>query len=435
MNNLKINKVPNLKATWLMYKSNFDLLSLFTKMINEYGENFQYGFGAFKGYVINDPDTIKYIQMENWSNFPKSRRYLTFSPLIGESILVSNGENWKKRRQIAQPIFQQRDLLNRFSEKVESSTDKLLESLSGEKNLFEILSLHTFRVITEISFGNDIVSIFDEFHECILKLQKSCIRRALSPVEIMDHVPLPSNITFKKESKKVHRLLDSYIQDRLKNPHEEPIDLLDRYILLNKKDEFGFTVEDIRNELVTMIIAGNETSALTLFWGILEILNDKTIYHKIKEETSSKDLNMPDFEKDFPYLNKCILETLRKYPAVWAVTREVKEPCEYKGVRFKKNDIVVISPYFFHRNKNIWDNPEKFIPERFDKDISDDIYIPFARGPRFCIGKPLALFEIRYTMYHLFKKFSNLSITEGSDCLPTGLINLYPNKKVFIKNE
>jgi cytochrome P450 len=438
MDDISISKVSNLKLTSLMYRSNFDLLELLEKLTKNYGQNVKYGFGAFSGYLINDPEVVKYIQMENWQNFPKSRRYLTFSPLIGKSILVANGEEWKKRRQIAQPIFQQRDLLLRFNDILDVSTNELLEEIKiKEFNLFSSLSLHTFRVITRITFGDTIDEIFDEFHECILKLQKACIKRALSPLAIMDHLPLPSNVIFKKESKKVHKLLDNYIQDRIKHPNQAPKDLLDRYLIANKKDSHGFSLEDIRNELVTLIIAGNETSALTLFWCILEVLKAPLILEKIRSEVSN---NTPttfsdkDFSESCPYLDKVIHETLRKYPAVWAVSREVKENVKFKNIQFKKNEIIIISPYFFHRNPKFWPSPEVFNPERFSKKISDDIFIPFTRGPRFCIGKALALYEIRQTLFSIFKTY-NLKIKNGSDCKPLGLINLYPSKEVILEHD
>lgn len=318
------------------------------------------------------------------------------------------------------------------------STNELIKEIENKEfNLFSALSLHTFRVITRITFGNAIDEIFDQFHDSILKLQNACIKRALSPLAIMDHLPLPSNIIFKSESKKVHKLLDNYIQTRIKNPNAEPKDLLDRYLLANKKDSHGFSLEDIRNELVTLIIAGNETSPLTLFWCILEVLNSNDIKSKIINEVSH---NTPssytdkDFQESCPYLDKVIHETLRKYPAVWAVSREVKEDLTFKNINFKKNEIIIISPYFFHRNPNHWPNAEVFDPNRFDHEISDDIFIPFTRGPRFCIGKALAMYEIRQTLYQIFRQY-NLKINSGADCSPLGLINLYPNKEVIISHD
>jgi len=438
MNQIDLKKVSNLKLSMLMYRSKTDLLQLLSELTKLYGFNFKYGFGAFKGYLLNDPDVVRYIQLENWQNFPKSRRYKTFSPLIGESILVSNGDQWKKSRQIAQPIFQQRDLLTRFDEIVKESTTDLLNNLKKENvDLFSVLSKHTFNVITRITFGSQVDEIFDEFHHSILKLQESCIKRALSPVSFFDHLPFPSNLTFKSESKKVHKLLNTYIEKRVSNPNDKTIDLLDRYINTKNTNNYEFSLIDIRNELVTLIIAGNETSALTLFWAMLEILNNNEIKDKVVSEVRS---NSPtsfkenDFVSACPFLNKVILETLRKYPAVWAVSREVKENVTFKNINFKKNDIILISPYFFHRNPKIWENSELFNPHRFDKEVDEDHYIPFTRGPRFCIGKALALFEIRYTLYNIFKSISSIQIKSGNHCAPLGLINLYPNQKVVLNN-
>ena len=433
----KVSNLSLIKGVWKHHRSLVDYIE---SLRRDNGETFTFSFGSMNGLFINDPAIAKTIMMDKWSAFPKSRRYKTLAPLIGDSILTSNGDHWKERRVLAQPIFQTRIMAGYqdvIEKEVKLSLDKLKDGETFEA--YSHVAHFTFRVITKIMFSDDIDDVFEEFHKTVLKIQNECTQVALYPFAFMDHLPLPANIKFRKYSGIIHKIVDNIIDKRLKNPDAHQYkDLLSRYLEIIKKENQNFSMKELRNELVTLLIAGNETTALSISWALLELTKNKTIQDKLSLEM--KNLKLPtgeentfQFFKQVPYLNKVMNETFRMYPAVWLFTREALHDEEVHGIKIKKDSLVLISPYFMHRNPTYWNNPEEFNPERWNEAHHEDAFIPFAKGPRMCLGMSLSQFEIALYLYHFFNTFSLTPAGDLTKVKPKPLVNLYPNSPINLE--
>ncbi len=428
-----MKKVSNLSLIRGVWKHHSSLVDYIESLRKENGEAFYFSFGSMGGFFLNKPDLVKTVMMERWANYPKSKRYKTLSPLIGDSILTANGDRWRERRVLAQPIFQTK-IIAGYQETIEREVQHSIENLQSGQSFeaYAHIAHFTFRVISKIMFSDDIDEVFDEFHDTVLKIQNECTVVALYPFEFMDHMPLPANIKFKKYSAIIHRIVDGIIEKRLKNPGREYKDLLARYLKQIESENKNFSMTELRNELVTMLIAGNETTALTISWALCELAKNPDIQNRLIQEV--KEMSLPtgeentfQFLKQVPFMSQVINETFRMYPAVWLFSRQAAQDDDLKGVKIKKDSLVIISPYFLHRNPEHWENPNTFNPSRFDQGINEDAFIPFAKGPRMCIGMSLAQFEIQLYLFHFFKTFSVKADCDLSQIKPKPLVNLYPN--------
>lgn len=434
MNGLK--KVSNFRLLGGVWKHHKSLVNFIEGLRKDNGESFYFSFGSMNGFFLNQPDLVKTIMMERWANYPKSDRYKTLSPLIGDSILTSNGEHWKERRILAQPIFQAK-IIASYQDVIEKEVHASIAKIDDGQSIdaYKHVAHFTFRVISKIMFSDDIDEVFDEFHHTLIRIQNECTVVALYPFAFMDNLPLTSNLTFKKLSADIHKIVDGIIEKRLKNPEKDSYkDLLARYLKMIDLENKNFSMTELRNELVTLLIAGNETTALTISWALLELAKEKNegIQNKLIEEVKSLELpngeeNTFQFLKQVPFMSKVMNETLRMYPAVWLFTRQAAQDDELKGIKIKKKSLILISPYFLHRNPAFWENPETFDPSRFERPYNEDAFIPFAKGPRMCMGMSLAQFEIELYLFHFFKKFRIKGDCDLNLIKPKPLMNLYAN--------
>lgn len=435
-----IKKVSNFSLLGGVWKNHSNLINFIEGIKKNNGETFCFSFGSMDGYFFNDPSMVKVVLMEKWASYPKSSRYKILAPLIGNSILPSNGEVWRERRVLAQPIFQTR-IIAGYQDVIEREVKASVAKIKAGEifDAYSHIAHFTFRVISKIMFSDDIDEVFEDFHKTVLRIQNECTKVALYPFPIMDKLPLPANITFRKLSGKIHKIIDDIIAKRLSNPRaHEYKDLLSRYLTTIAQENKNFSMTELRNELVTMLIAGNETTALTISWAFLELARNPDIQKNLIQEV--KELELPtgeentfQFLKQVPMMNKVMNESFRKYPAVWLFSRQAVTDQNLNGIEIKKGSLILISPYFLHRNKEHWKNPEEWNPERFSKPYNDDAFIPFAKGPRTCIGMSLAQFEIQLYLYHFFKNFEIESACDLDAIRPKGLVNLYPDKPILLR--
>lgn len=437
-----IKKVSNLRLLSGVWKNHSNLVNFIETIKKDNGETFYFNFGSMSGYFLNDPEMVKIALMEKWASFPKSSRYKVLAPLIGNSILPSNGEIWRERRVLAQPIFQAR-IIASYQDVIEKEVKASVEKIKdGEVfDVYSHIAHFTFRVISKIMFSDDIDEVFEDFHKTVLRIQNECTKVALYPFPFMDKLPLPANINFRKLSGKIHKIIDDIIAKRLANPKAgEYKDLLSRYLAVIAAENKNFSMTELRNELVTMMIAGNETTALSISFAFMELGKKENLHFQkaLCQEVSGLTLpageeNIFQFFKQVPLMNKIMNETFRKYPAVWLFTREAASDQNLNGIEIKKGSMILISPYFLHRNSSHWKNPEEWNPDRFSKPYNEDAFIPFAKGPRMCIGMSLAQFEIQLYLYHFFKNFELESACDLHAIKPKGLVNLYPDRPILLK--
>jgi cytochrome P450 len=368
------------------------------ELVRTYGDIVWYGKGRL-GFVIGaHPKHVQHVLVEGQRIYLKTTfQYRLLSDVTGDGLLTSEGDLWRERRRIQQPAFH-RTRLALVSEATVRATDQMWKRWMDEGRRTVNIADEMFRlsldVVMDVLFGHPLGDRGPEIVDATLGVLHHLIRRSRS-------IPgIPSWLS-PGPHRRFHRalhMLDDVIGEVLKERRLRPglgngslRNLLD--LLIEAEDADKITPEGVRNEMITMIIAGHETvaSALTWAWWLLACNPEAeaALRDEARTQTHAEGL---EALATLPTARNTISEALRLYPPAWIVTRRA-EPEEDSSDWLPKNTLVMLSPYVTHRLPAFWPEPDRFMPERFNQTPVPGSYFPFGTGPRLCIGKDFALVE------------------------------------------
>lgn len=385
-----------------LYEYFSDVLGFLTRISADYGDVVYYKLGSRKMYLLNNPEDIKDVIVTNNRNFEKSRALKRSKIILGEGLLTNEGEPHIKNRRTIQPVF--------HHQRIKSYGDIMAEYASrvGEdwKN-GAVVDIHkemmklTLFIVSKTIFDSDMESESDEIGQCLTDLVTLFPVMIFPYSEYLDDLPLPANKRFFAAKSKFDSIIYGLIRERRANPGENK-DLLS--MLLEAQDEEdggqGMTDEQVRDEAMTLFLAGQESTANSLVWTWYLISSHPEVEKKIHDEIDSvlggRLPTLDDLGK-LSYTHNVFKEALRLYPPAWALARHVKEDYEVGGYTIPAGADIFISQYVVHRDPRLYKEPERFIPERWESDETKELprfaYFPFGGGPRRCIGEPFAWME------------------------------------------
>lgn len=415
------NSVPKVKASNFLLKSMLtfgdDPIGFSENNRDEHGDIFDMNFPLMNFYAVNHCRLVQHVLVGNQKNYTKGMSYDFLKLAIGNGLITNEGESWMHQRRLSQPAFHKKSI-EKFIGVINQNTEGLmseLKTLSDNNEVTDILTRMndiTLDIISKIIFSN----VLGEDREKILNTVNVGNHYISYRLQNLLHpplwVPTSSNLRFKKALKQGDEVIYKLIEQRRKDPNSQH-DLLD--MLLKATDEdTGESMDDqqLRDELLTLLVAGFETSANALTWGIWELFKHPKIVGKLRQELDEiPDLKALSFQEllSLPYTNMVINEFLRMYPPVWGISRCAKEDDELGGYPIKKGTQILFHIYSIQRNPDYWENPNDFDPERFNpenaKKIPKHAFMPFGAGPRFCIGSNLAMLEMIIILSNLVKNF------------------------------
>jgi cytochrome P450 len=395
--------------------------------------------------MVNDPDGVRRVLLDNVANYPKNDLEIEFfSAMFGEGLLSAPGPKWRVHRKVMAPSFGTRtvesyapamiDSTLAFSQQWDALPDR------AEIDIAEEMKVLTLKIICRTMFSADA----DEL--------ASCAREALDFAQgslefgLLDVLPVigPRRIKrtvdairahFKGMDAAIYRL----IGEREKIRDEAPKDFLTRLIAATDPDNgAGLSATEVRDEVITIFMAGHETTAVTMTW-VWYLLSQ----HPVEEATLHEELDAvlrgrtPTAEDlpNLPYTRMIIEEAMRIYPPAPGISiRQAKEADDICGFKVSPGLQILISPWILHRHRRLWDEPERFDPTRFSKEASDKrprfAYLPFGGGPRVCIGATLAMTEAILILAVLAQKF-RLRLKEPQEIKLQTRITLRPKNKMM----
>jgi cytochrome P450 len=383
----------------------------------EYGDVFNVNFPLIDFIVITHCFHVKHVLVDNQKNYTKGRSYDFLKMAIGNGLITNEGDSWLTNRRLSQPAFHKKELEN-FVQLIVKETRGLINTLktSADKNEVVDLSEHmneiTLNVISKILFSTELGDDRQVIMDAVTVGNRYVAYRLQNLLRPPVWVPTKKNLEFKKALKQGDEILFKLIKSR-RTEDKTYNDLLS--MLLHAKDEeSGETMDDqqLRDEMITLLIAGFETSANALTWGIWELFKNPEVVVKLREELNSKaDFENMEFSELFslPYTNMVINECLRMYPPAWSISRNALDEDNLNGFEIKKGNQLMFHIYAIQRNEEYWADPNSFDPERFNpeniKKIPKHAFMPFGAGPRFCIGSNLAMLEMIVILSMLVKEF------------------------------
>lgn len=401
-----------------LFLSRSERLKFFIEQQQKYGNIYKIKLPARQLIVLTDPNWIKYVLVENNKNYTKSFAYDAIKIFLGNGLLTSEGEFWKRQRRLAQPAFH-REKLNFMFQNMVEQTQKCIEQLevAAQKgssiNLSKLLYRLTLDVVNSTLFYNEVNQTTDTIYQLVSEASIFISNRVDNPFQLPEWIPTPSRIKEKEILEKMDKVFYEVI-DRRRNQPEEQHDLLS--MLMDAKDEDtgeGMDNKQLRDEILTIFVAGHETTQISLGWTFYLLSQNPeklaVLQNEIDNELKGK-LPSPENCRNLKYLKQVIEESMRCFPPAWIMGRRSIGSDVIDGYEIPGMTNVVMPIYVVHHDENIWENPYDFIPERFApeniKDKHKFAYFPFGGGPRLCIGNNFAIQEMQIALIMILQRFN-----------------------------
>lgn len=400
---LKISKRLPGPRGWDAFKVGFDLradsLGGMKRLRENYGE-FVFLPYPRRMFFLFHPESIQYVLKENHKNYTKSKNYKYIMPLLGKGLVTSEGELWRSQRKVVGKEFSPSSI-STYIERMHDYTIESFQELNGHE-IIDISSYNmklTLRIATEIFFGINVSEQSDHIGEAMKMVMDDSIRRVYSLYNIPLSIPTPNN----RKVNRALKSLDKVVYDLIEKKQGSS-SMLSK--LIQSNDKMG--VQQLRDEIMTLMMAGHETTSNTLTWCLYLLSQNPDKLALLKEEVNSFTELRPDMKQlnQLNYMQAVLFETMRMLPSVPMLSRQPIEDDYILGHRIPKGTVVSMSQYVTHNDPAHWERPDQFLPERFiDTKPRPGIYFPFAEGPRKCVGEEFSLVESKLILFQFLKKF------------------------------
>ncbi len=407
-----------------------DRLSLFRHVSATYGDIARMNFGPFRVIFINAPDLVQQVLVEHSDDFDKGVvLHRAFTPVIGNGLINNEGASWRTQRKLMAPPFQHRNVA-RYGETMVQYTEQA-QAGWRDKSTIDIdheMTALTMSIVGKTLFDTEVLSETDELG--------SAITTALQYMQYtLDHIfPLPLSLPIarNRRTRQALALIDQRMQAMIEDHRKEDKgDLLSLLLQARYDDGSAMSDQQIRNEALTVFMAGHETTANTLAWGFYLLATHPPIYAKLQEEADRVLGGRPATVADLPnlpYSLQVFKEAMRLYPPAYSIGRAALRPVDLGPYHVKKNDIIIVSSYTIQRRPEYFGptpdefNPDHFLPEN-EKRLPRYAYLPFGAGPRFCIGNQFALMEGQLLLSTLAQRVT-FELVPGQQIVPHPVFTL-----------
>ena len=393
----------------------------FIQGLTRYGDVARYRMAHMTWYRVNHPEGVRRVLRENNRNYGKGALTLGFfKPVVGEGLLTSEGGLWLRQRRLMQPVFHKRSVAA-FGELMVGETLAMLERWRPALEAQTPLDVHAemARLTLDIATGALFHAHVGEGPEVIGPAINTLVEdlgyRFEVPFYPPHRVPTPRNRRFRAALRAVDREVYSIIADRRRGGGDGDDDLL--ALLMGARDEEtgeAMGDEQLRDEVMTLFLAGHETTANALSWALYLLATHPEAERRLRDELDEvlgeerRSPTVADLPR-LPYTKMVVEETLRLYPPAWITNRQALADDEILGYGIPAGAYVMLSPYVLHRHPDYWDHPEEFDPERFTPERSAGrprfAYFPFGGGPRQCIGQSMALAEAQLVLATVLERY------------------------------
>lgn len=419
-----------------------DQLSILTPEL--FGQDIAYNRILFlHSFLINKPEYIEHVLLSHQRNYRKSdflRRIL--GPLLGEGLLISEGEFWRRQRRIAAPAFHAKRVAD-FVSAMTSCTDATLarwRQMSGPFDVAAEMLALTLDIVARTMFSTDVGSEVDSLRrltDVVVAMRPS----TLDLLGLPQWIPRPQPAAYRRAIAEFEALVARLLAERRADGRDRG-DLLSM-LLAARDPETGEGMSDkqLRDEILTILLAGHETVANALTWTWYLLARHPEAEARLHEELDRVlGGRTPSFADlgELEWTRMVVEEAMRLFPPAHTISRTALREDSIGGVRVPAGAAVTISIYVTHRNPNLWDEPERFAPERFTPEAVARrhrfAYLPFGGGPRICIGNGLALVEAKAIVATIAQRY-RLRLAPGHVVEPVGLVTLRAKNGVWVTLE
>jgi cytochrome P450 len=378
-----------------------DPLEFMVRVLPQYGDVVRVRVGPLTFYVVSHPDGVEYVFRGNHKNFIKDKGTRTLlAEVLGQGLVTSEGDLWRRQRRLAQPAFQL-DQIQKYSTVMVDYTARMLDGWHADetRNVHADMMRLTLEIVAQTLFT---ASVADQAGRVGIALE-ALMRYWAGPGAMFrwwKYVPTPTTLRFRRAVRDLDALIFETVAAR-RSAGSGPEDLLSRFLSARDEDGSAMSDKQLRDEMVTLLLAGHETTAVALTFCFYLLAKHPEVDAKLfaeLDEVLAGELPTLDHLPRLRYTEWVVKETMRLYPPVPNVGREAVADCEIGGFHIPKGAQVALVQWMTHRDKRWYgDDAEAFRPERWDNDLAKRLprgaYFPFADGPRICIGIHFAMME------------------------------------------
>ncbi len=406
-----------------------DPLGFFVRGPRDHGDIVRFRFGHHRYILLNEPDAIRHVLIDNAKSYQKSRNYDALRLVLGNGLVTSEGDFWRRQRKLAQPAFHRQRLAGFARTMAECTEDMIASWDESPFDMHHELMALTLRIVGRTLFSTDLSGEAAAIGEAITVGLKHANDYAEAVIRIPPWLPTPNNLRFKSAVRVLDAMVMRIIEDRRKRG-EPGDDLLGMLMSARDDDGHGMTDRQLRDEVMTLVLAGHETTANALAWTFDLLSRHPDVERRVHAEASA--IEGPIGIEQLPQLSytlRVLQESMRLYPPVWVFEREAMADDVVSGFNIPRGTLVAVCPWSLHRNPRYWDNPEGFDPDRFLPAAVERrprcAYLPFATGPRQCIGNAFALMEGQIVLATVAREW-RLSLVPGGAPVVDPKVTLRP---------
>jgi cytochrome P450 len=414
----------------LINRLNRNMMGIFGDWITEYGEIVR---GVVGVHLVN-PDHIHEVLVTQSAKFNKDSGYTDpvngLARFTGNGLLTSNGDFWKRQRRLAAPAFHHKRIMS-YGKIMADHTETMLKTWKGRRqiDLRREMNRLTMNIVTKTLFNTDLDRDADRIYNAIEAMQN-----ASSGFNIIPRwVPTPGELRGRAAKREFDRVTN-YMIDLRRKSGEDQGDLLTMLMMARDEDGTAMTDQQLRDEAVTIFLAGQETTANAMGWAFYLLSQHPEVEAKLHAEVdrvlAGRAPTLEDL-KQLPYTEMVVKEVLRLYPPAWLISREANDEVQIGEYTFPAGTLFGVMIYHLHRSPQWWDQPDAFIPERFSPEnehkINKRAYIPFSNGPRICIGNTFAQMEAQIILAQVASQY-RLAVEPGYK------VEMMPRLTLSVKN-
>ncbi|WP_222853757.1 cytochrome P450 [Fodinicola acaciae] len=424
MDDVVLNGPPaGVETAWWWYRIARDPLGTYGKLARKYGDAVRLRYGLKQSVLLlSRPEFAEHILVANQDNYVKSFTYRPLRTFLGSGLLTSEGEVWRRHRRLVQPVFAHRRI-SAFAPAMVEATDAAVGRWRAGQALDSAAMLRrlTLDIVGRVLFGADLGGHADRLGVALGQLQ----HRVFVAMFLPSGAEPALRAAARRPAGELDRLVRTVIAERKRDGGgDRAPDLLD--LMMSAGDGGGLTDAELRDEVLTLMLAGHETTAATLTWTFLLLSRFPAARERLEAEVDAigRPLRADDLDK-LPWTRAVLSESMRLYPPAWTVERDAVRADSVSGIDIPAGATVVTSPYLIHRRPDLWPNPEGFQPERFLEKTPKYAYLPFGGGKRICVGAGFATQESMLVLATIARTH-RLDLLPGVTVTPRAEITLRP---------
>lgn len=433
---------PGPKGHWILgclQEFRQDMLAFYTRIAREFGDIVGFRLGPKRVVLLNRPEFIEQVLVTENRKFIKHYAFRLLRPTLGDGLVISEGETWLRQRRLMQPAFN-RQRVDSFGTTIVDYASRMMNDWrpGSTRDLHTDMTKLAMSIVTKTLLDVDTGDQARVVGRSVDALMEDFNDRFLSAFPPPFWLPVPRNLRLKRHVRRLDGVIHAIIRQRR-------ADSLDRGDLLSvlvqardEADNTGMTDKQLRDEVMTLFLAGHETTASALSWAWHLLATHPEVESRMHAELDSVLKGRLPTSADVPRLPYCeqvILESMRLFPPVYVFGREAIADCTIGGYRISKGTTVLISQYVTHRDPRNFERPDEFDPDRWNdglvKRLPKYSYYPFGGGPRICIGNSFAMLEALLIVATVAQKFRFDRAAEP-DVVPWPSITLRPRHGIHM---